>query len=81
MKFHKGEPGVIYPADGVYLDTADDDDYEAVAEFYRQKMEKLGLTGAWSVGAVPGPVEKFSKRTWLIKLWRESDEDQEAQVP
>ena len=75
MKFHKGEPGVIYPEGGTYLDTADDDDRDAVTEFWRQHMEKLGLTGAWTVGAVPGPVEPFGRRTWLVKIWKENDEE------
>ena len=75
MKYHRGEPGVIYPSGGRYLDTADDDDVDAVVEFWRSRMEKLGLAGTWSVGAVPGPVVRLQKRTWLIKLWKEDDEE------
>ena len=79
MKYHRGEPGVIYPTGGTYLDTADDDDVDAVVKFWRKKMEALGLIGAWSVGAVPGPVVRLQERSWLIKLWKESDESTEVE--
>jgi hypothetical protein len=73
MKYHRGEPGVIYPTGGTYLDTADDDDVDAVVEFWRAKMEALGLIGAWSVGAVPSPVDRTAGGKWTIKIWEENE--------
>lgn len=73
MRHHRGEPGVIYPEGGRYLDTADDDDRDAVVEFWRKHMERLGLLGRWSIAAVPAPVSRASGGRWFIKLFEESD--------
>ncbi len=80
MKYHRGEPGVVYPEGGTWLDSADDDDKDAVVEFWRKKMEKMGIAGRWTVAAVPAPLQGDSRSAaWSIRIWKENDESPEVE--
>lgn len=84
MKYHRGEPGVVYPEGGRYLDSADTEAeaWDLVFNVYTpvladlKKFEVLGgYTGEVTLGVVPAVVSMTSGGKWQVHLFRKENNE------